>query len=51
MILVNLLGVCAPGPEDLIDDLSGSQDEREAAAQELLLAREKAVGPLLAAPG
>lgn len=49
MILVNLLGACAPGPEDLIDDLSGSQDEREAAAQELLLAKEKAVGPLLAA--
>ena len=49
MIFVTLLGACAPGPEDFIDDLSGSQDEREAAAQELLLAKEKAVGPLLAA--
>ncbi len=34
-------------PDDLIDDLSGTVEEREAATQELLLAKERAVEPLL----
>ena len=42
-----LLG-CGPSAEDLVRQLSSSQD-REAARQELLLAKERAVTPLLAA--
>ena len=48
LLILWMLG-CAAGPEDLVDDLSGTVDEREAATQELLLAKERAVGPLLAA--
>lgn len=43
------LSSCSPGPDDLIDDLSGSAEDREAATQELLLAKERAVEPLLMA--
>ncbi len=53
VILVVSFGVgisgCAQGPDDLIDDLSGTVEEREAATQELLLAKERAVEPLLQA--
>mgnify|MGYP006125904323 CR=1 FL=1 len=49
VILVVSFGVgisgCAQGPDDLIDDLSGTVEEREAATQELLLAKERAVEP------
>ena len=54
VILVVSFGVgisgCAQGPDDLIDDLSGTVEEREAATQELLLAKERAVEPLLIGP-
>lgn len=41
------LSGCGPTPSDLIDDLSGNADERERARQELLLAKDRAVGPLI----
>lgn len=39
---------CGPSPQDLVDDLADGE-AREAARQELLLAKDRAVGPLLAA--
>ena len=44
-----LLPACGPSPEDLVERLAGNREEREAARQELLLAKDRAVGPLLAA--
>ncbi|MBT3346016.1 MAG: hypothetical protein HN404_23675, partial [Gemmatimonadetes bacterium] len=44
-----LLAGCASSPEDNVSRLSGDADEREAARQELLLAKERAVAPLLVA--
>ena len=40
---------CGPSIEDSIAKLGGGPDEREAAKQELLLAKDRSVGPLLAA--
>ncbi|MEW6752359.1 MAG: HEAT repeat domain-containing protein [Candidatus Latescibacterota bacterium] len=44
-----LLAACTPSIGDQIDRLSGTPEEREEAVQELLLAQERAVGPLLRA--
>ena len=49
LVCVLLLPACGPSPEDLVDRLAGSREERESARQELLLAKDRAVGPLLAA--
>ena len=47
LALAGLLA-CGPSPQDLVDDLADGE-AREAARQELLLAKDRAVGPLLAA--
>lgn len=49
-LLSGLLGVaCGPGLEDVVAKLGGSAEEREEGHQELLLAKDRAVEPLLAA--
>ena len=40
---------CGPSVEDLVERLAGSADEREQGRQELLLAKDRAVDPLLEA--
>lgn len=49
-LLRALLAACGPSPEDLIEQLASSQG-REFARQQLLLAKQDAVEPLLAALG
>lgn len=49
LVCVFLLPACGPSPEDLVERLAGDREEREAARQELLLAKDRAVEPLLAA--
>lgn len=44
-----LLAGCGTSVEEQVERLEGSQEEREQARQELLLAKERAVGPLLKA--
>ena len=49
-LLSSLLGMaCGPGLEDSVAKLGGSVEEREEGHQELLLAKDRAVEPLLAA--
>jgi len=49
-VFLGLLEVaCGPSLEDSVEKLGGSPEEREAGRQELLLAKDRAVGPLLAA--
>lgn len=43
------LAACEPSPEDSIARLAGDADERQQARQELLLAKDRAVEPILAA--
>jgi hypothetical protein len=40
---------CTPSFKDNIDQLGGTAEQRQAIRQELLLAKERAVDPLLAA--
>jgi hypothetical protein len=47
-MLALLAGGCGTGPEDLVDDLA-HPGRREAARQQLLIAKDRAVGPLLEA--
>ena len=48
-ILALLTVGCGPSVEDLVERLAGSSDAREQGRQELLLAKDRAVGPLLEA--
>lgn len=50
LLIAVALAACGSEPQDLVDDLA-DPERREAARQELLLAKERAVEPLLAAVG
>ena len=47
LLAAALLVTCGPSTEDLITDLTGDAEERGNARQELLLAKDRAVAPLL----
>jgi len=49
LLPLTALQACSPSLDDQLDRLGGSGDQREQARQELLLAKDRAVGPLLEA--
>lgn len=49
LLMLLALTACGPSIEDMIDDLGGDADQRAAARQELLLAKDRSVAPLLEA--
>jgi len=49
LCLAALCTACGPSEEDLVADLAGDAEQRAAARQELLLAKDRAVEPLLEA--